>query len=48
MNWSQAECGWQVVYANDLNEAEEKYENGDYVIEEDDEYEEEDDEYEEE
>lgn len=33
MGWSQADCGWMVVYAHDLNEAEEKFEDGDYTIE---------------
>ena len=31
MCYSQADCAWMVVYAHDLNEAEEKFENGDYV-----------------
>ena len=35
MGWSQAEGGWMVVYANDLNEAQEKFENGEFEIEED-------------
>ena len=35
MGWSQAEGGWMVVYANDLNEAQEKFENGEYEIQED-------------
>lgn len=34
MGWSQAECGWIVVYAHDLEEAQEKYECGEYRIEE--------------
>ena len=34
MCYSQADCAWMVVYAHDLNEAEEKFENGDYVLEE--------------
>lgn len=34
MNYSQADGAWQVVYANDFSEANEKYENGEYVIEE--------------
>ena len=33
MSWSQAEHVWLVVYAHDLNEAEEKFENGEYVKE---------------
>lgn len=35
MGWSQADGGWMVVYANDLNEAQEKFENGEFEIEED-------------
>lgn len=35
MGWSQAEGGWMVVYANGLNEAQEKFENGEFEIEED-------------
>ena len=34
MSWSQADGGWMVVYAKYLSEAEEKFENGEYVIEE--------------
>ncbi len=34
MGWSQAECGWMVVYAHDIEEAEEKFECGEYTIEE--------------
>lgn len=37
MGWSQADGGWIVVYAHDLEEAEMLFEEGDYVIEEDDE-----------
>ena len=33
MCWSQADCGWMVVYAHDLNEAEEKFLDGEFVIE---------------
>ena len=33
MTYSQADCAWVVVYANSLEEAEEKFENGDYVLE---------------
>ncbi len=33
MSWSQADCGWMVVYAHDLTEAEAKFEDGDYNIE---------------
>ena len=33
MGWSQAECGEIVVYARDMAEAKEKYEAGEYVIE---------------
>lgn len=33
MCWSQADGAWMVVYAHDLNEAEELFENGDYVLE---------------
>ena len=36
MSWSQADNAWLVVYARDLNEAEEKFENGDYEIESED------------
>lgn len=35
MSWSQADCAWMVVYAHDLREAEEKFEDGEYEIEED-------------
>lgn len=31
--WSQAEGGWVTVYASDLREAEEKFKNGEYTIE---------------
>lgn len=34
MCWSQADAAWMVVYASDLEEAEEKFEAGDIVIEE--------------
>lgn len=34
MGWSEADNGWMVVYAHDLNEANEKFENGEYDIEE--------------
>ena len=33
MAWSQAACAWMVVYASCLEEAEELFENGEYVIE---------------
>ena len=33
MSWSQADNAWMVVYANDLSEAEAKFENGDYELE---------------
>lgn len=33
MSWSQAEGGWAVVYAHNVREAEEKFENEDYTIE---------------
>ena len=33
MAWSQADGGWMVVYARDLNEAEAKFEDGEYTIE---------------
>ncbi len=32
MAWSQAEGGWIVVKANSLEEAEEKFESGEYEI----------------
>ena len=35
MSWSQADRANLVVYANDLREAEEKFEDGDYVLEPD-------------
>lgn len=35
MGWSQADGGWMVVKANSLEEAEEKFENGEFEIEED-------------
>ena len=34
MSFSQADDAWIVVYAPSLEEAEEKFENGDYTIEE--------------
>ena len=34
MGWSQADNGWMVVYADDLEEAEAKFENGEFTIEE--------------
>ena len=34
MAWSQGEQMWMVVYAHDLREAEEKFENGDHTYEE--------------
>lgn len=37
MSWSQADCAWMVVYAHDLEEAEAKFEDGDYVLENEDE-----------
>lgn len=33
MGWSQADGGWMVCYAHTLEEAEEMFEDGDYVIE---------------
>ena len=36
MSWSQADHAYMVVYAHDLNEAEEKFENGEYVLEDED------------
>ena len=33
MAYSQAEHGWLVVYARTLEEAQEKFENGEYVLE---------------
>lgn len=33
MGWSQAEHGWMVVYADDLEEAEMKFEGGENTIE---------------
>lgn len=33
MSWSQADGAWMVVYAHDLNEAQEKFEDGEYVLE---------------
>ena len=33
MSYSQAECGWMVVYANSYEEALELFENGEYEIE---------------
>jgi hypothetical protein len=35
MGWSQADGGWMVVKANSLEEAEEKFENGEFEIQED-------------
>ena len=35
MAWSQADGGWMVVKANSLEEAEEKFENGEFEIQED-------------
>lgn len=37
MCWSQADCGWMVVYANDYEEALMKFEDGDFEIDEGDE-----------
>jgi len=34
MGWSQAYCGWMVVYAECLEDAEAKFENGECTIEE--------------
>ena len=36
MCYSQADCAWCVVYAKCLWDAEEMWENGEYVLEEDD------------
>lgn len=36
MSWSQADSAWMVVYAKCLEEAEEKFENGEYCLEEED------------
>lgn len=33
MGWSQADCGMMVVYADCIESAEEKFENGEYSIE---------------
>ncbi len=33
MGWSQAEGGWMIVYAETLEDADEKFENGEYTIE---------------
>ena len=33
MGWSQADSMWMVVYAHDLEEAEEKFEDGIYELE---------------
>lgn len=33
MGWSQADNGWMVVYADDYEEAEAKFENGEFTIE---------------
>lgn len=41
MSWSQSDRAWMVVYAHDLEEAEAKFENGDYVLENDEETQEE-------
>lgn len=38
MCWSQADYAWMVVYAHDLREAEEKFEDGDYVLEGEDDW----------
>ena len=35
MGWSQADNGWIVVYAHSLDEAEMKFEAGEYQIEKD-------------
>jgi len=32
MSWSQADNAWMVVYAHTLEEAQEKFEDGDYVL----------------
>ena len=34
MSWSQAHAMWVVVYAHDLDEAEARFENGEFVYEE--------------
>ena len=34
MGWSQADCAYMVVYAVSLEEAEEIFENGEYLLEE--------------
>ena len=36
MGWSQADGAWMVVYASSLEEAEEKFEAGEYFLENDD------------
>lgn len=36
ISWSEAEQAWMVVYAHDMREAEEKFENGEYELEEED------------
>ena len=36
MSWSQADGAWMVVYATCLEEAEMLFEDGEYVLEEDD------------
>lgn len=36
MGWSQADNAWMVVYAQCLEEAEEKFEDGEYVLENED------------
>ena len=33
MAWSQADGGWMVVYAHTYEDAEEKFEDGNYTIE---------------
>lgn len=33
MDWSQADGAWLVVYAESFEEAQAKYENGEYTIE---------------
>lgn len=37
MSWSQADAQWMVVYARTLEEAEERFENGIYELEDDEE-----------
>lgn len=36
MGWSQADSAWMVVYAYCLEDAEMKFEDGDYVLEDSD------------